>query len=295
MGKQLTVNKVYEDSCFILNDRKFSRIVEVAKERLERFKSTHQLNEKYRVNFSDGKELFVNSVQDILGLDNSKKVPVSKISAFFSIVDSGTLTHSIRIVFNSEDHRRPMQATCESEDLGWLKETIGAMEEQLERTIPTDFAYALNRRSGFIFVLFFGLIFGLLSGFLVEKKNGLTLTDDKAEELVLLSNSVKTDSEKIDFVYKYLSSTLVIDSRAKKIKGMLSETRTYLIGIPSLVALLSAFAAIFWFYPRNVFSWGDCGENYERTVERRKFLWYGVVLSLVIGVLGNLFVVGATT
>lgn len=76
---------------------------------------------------------------------------------------------------------------------------------------------------------------------------------------------------------------------------MLNETRTYLIGIPSLVALLSAFAAIFWFYPRNVFSWGDCGENYERIVERRKFIWYGVVLSLVIGVLGNLFVVGATT
>lgn len=218
MSKQLTVNKVYENTCFILNDRKFSRIVEVAKERLERVKSTHQLNESYRVNFSDGKELLVNSVQDILGLDNSKKIPVSKISAFFSIIDSGVSTHSIRIVFSADDHRRPMQATCESEDLGWLKETIGAMEEQLERTIPTDFAYAANRLSGLLMVLVLGITFGLLSIVSAERKNGFMLTDERAEELVLLSSSAKTDSEKIDFVYKYMSSTLVVDSRAKKSK-----------------------------------------------------------------------------
>ena len=45
-------------------------------------------------------------------------------------------------------------------------------------------------------------------------------------------------------------------------------------------------------YPILVFAWGDCGDQYKTIQAKRSFIWGGIFLSLLVGVLGNLFVVG---
>jgi hypothetical protein len=63
--------KTYEESPFVLTDRKLRRVVEVAKERLERVKVDQEIHERYKVRFLDEKELRVDSLESVLGLDNS--------------------------------------------------------------------------------------------------------------------------------------------------------------------------------------------------------------------------------
>jgi hypothetical protein len=75
----------------------------------------------------------------------------------------------------------------------------------------------------------------------------------------------------------------------------LTDYRVYLIGVPILVAISAAIGAVLFFYPAQAFVWGDQHEYHTTLAERRKFLWYGVVFSLAIGVLGNLFVLGVST
>jgi hypothetical protein len=174
---------------------------------------------------------------------------------------------------------------------------MGALEEQLERVIPRDWAYFVNRQSGPLLALLVMavLLGGLFLTLSLGRTGGLMLPESRIEELITLSNSAKSDVEKIDFTFRYLSATLEKDTISETLKRLVKDYRTYLIGLPVIVGILSAIVAIFWFYPSNVFAWGDCGESYERTVERRKLLWYAVVLALVIGVLSNLFVLGVAS
>lgn len=294
--KPFTAAKTYENSCFVVTDRKLSRIVEVAKERLDRVKTDQERHERYEVGFLDQKELRVESLENILSLDNSNKNPITSILATFELKADDETVHGIKIGFSSKDRfGESIFVSAISEDLGWLQETMGAIEEQLDRTIPNDFAYSINKRSATFVVMLVAMLLAVFTSLFAPKAGQFKVPQNRIEELMALSSTAKTEAEKTEFVFRYLSATLERDTTTETVTRLAKDYRTYLVGIPTIVGLLSALAAIFWYYPRNVFAWGDCGETYERTIERRKFLWYGVVLSLVIGVLGNLFVVGATS
>lgn len=299
-----TANKDYYQSPFILTDRKLSRVVEVARERFERIKGENEYSERYEITFQDNKGLNVNSLENVLNLDNSQKNPIKDIKITFGIgpVNSEDYKHYVLIHFDGNENRSSYICGITldgiSEDLSWLQETMGALEEQIERTIPTDFAYKL-KKSLFNNLL---VIAAILTAFLSiavtisePKISPWNLRENQIDELVSLSNKAKSESEKLDFVFRYLSATIQKDSSMMTIKRISKDYRTYLIGVPILIGLLSAIASILFFYPKYVFYWGDCGEGYERIIGLRKLLWYGVFLALIVGVLGNLFVIGITS
>jgi hypothetical protein len=291
--KPLNAVKLYENSPFVLTDRKLSRVVEVAKERLERITVDQKYDETHEVRFKNGKELRINSLENVLTLDNSKKNPITRLGLTLEVKSGGETLHGIQVIFDATElYRYGILIQAESKDLGWVQESMGALEEQVERAIPNDLVYSIKRRLG-IFSAAIVLVILLSLSIIAPANHGLLrLPEDRIASLVALSNSAKSETEKIDFVFKYLSMTLEEDTTPAPAKGVKSY-RKYFIGVPILIGVFSAIAAIIWFYPSYIFAWGDCGESYETTVARRKVLWYGVVLSLVIGVLGNLFVVGA--
>ena len=295
-AKPFAAVKFYERSPFILTDRKLSRVVEVAKERLERIKIDREYDEYHQVNFRDGKELRINSLENVLALDNSKKNPIIRLSLTFEVKSGDETLHGVQVAFDSTElYRYRILVQGESMDLGWLQETMGALEEQVERAIPNDLAYSIKRKSGILSILVVLAFFMSLLSILPPRSGLLRLPEGRTADLAALSTSAKSEAEKLDFVFRYLSMTLEKDTTSAPSRGVLNNYRTYLISGPIVIGVLSAIVAIFWFYPSYVFAWGDCGESYETTVARRKVLWYGVVLALVIGVLGNLFVVGATS
>lgn len=299
-SKQISATRDYEKTPFILTDRKISRVVEVARERLDRVKGEYFIQELFVVNFKNDKELKVDSLERVLSLDNSAKNSIQKISIHFTIDRESEHGNAIRVVFDGTNNERSLiRLAANSPDLGWLQETMGALEEQLERAIPTDFIYSLKRRSPVTLVMvlyMIGMVVVLLAGLTDSRVGPMKLPQDRVAELSAIQMAAKSDQDKIDFVFRYLSSTLPeADTKSTAVKLFFSDYRTYLVAVPLLIGLLSAAAAIVFFYPKSVFAWGDCGEAYERTVERRKFIWYGVVASLAIGVLGNLFVLGVTS
>lgn len=290
-----TAAKRYRKSPFILSDRKLSRIVEVAKERFGRIKDEHEIFENYLVDFKGGKDLQIDTLENLLKLDNSDKNPIVNLRMQFSVGSERNDKHFHEVLIHyivSDDVALGLSAT--SSDLTWLQETMGALEEQLERTIPTDFAYSINKSSNFIVAMSLGFLVAISASF-TQPNISLKMPVTQVEELVTLSSNAKTESDKLDFVFRYLSATLVKSDSAEQIKHISKNPKTYFIGVPVLVGLVSAIVAIFYFYPRHVFAWGDSGEKYELTIERRKFLWYGVVLTLIIGVLGNLLSFGVTS
>lgn len=295
VDKPFTAVKLYDKTAFILTDRKFSRVVEVAKERLERIKVDQKYREYYEVSFRDGKELRIDSLENVLALDNGKKTPIRRLVFTVEIMSGDDTLHGVEVTFDaSGTYRYQILIRGESKDLGWLQETMGALEEQVERAIPNDFAYWIKLRSSIVSVA--ALLVFLLSIIAISSpiSNRIRVPEDRVADLQALSTSAKSETEKVDFVFRYLSATLEKDKISVSLRAAMKKARTYLIGVPIVIALLSVIAAIVWFYPRYVFAWGDCGEFYEATIARRKVLWYGVVLSLVVGILGSLFVVGVT-
>ncbi len=297
--KPFEVVKLYKDRPFILTDRKLSRIVEVAKDRLERVEVQGKYTEQHEVKFRNGKVVRIDSLRNILALDNSKKNPISSLFLTFEINDEDNILHKIEIAFNcSELYRHRIWVEGESKDLGWLQETVDAIEEQVERTIPNDMAYVIKRRASvlsIIALLSFFITFLSLLSILPKNSGNLGLSKNQISNLASLSSSAKAETDKIDFMFQYLSMTLEKDKTSEPYILILKNYKTYLMGIPILLGMFSAIVAVLFFYPNNIFAWGDCGESYDATVARRKIIWYGVVLALVIGVLGNLFVVGATS
>lgn len=295
-SKYVHANKNYGDSCFILTDSKFIRIIEVIKERMDRAKNNHTYHETYTISFKNDKELILNSLDDTLKLDNSQKNPIVKIESSIKLEIDNKISHNIEIHFDSQSYRgKNLSASGSAQDGNWLQETMGAVEEQMERTIPNEIAYSINK-SPQIAIFFLGVLLIVLSNLLAPSKNSFAKFNDATKSsLIELKKQTDTSEEKIDFIYSYLSATLDENEQSKKIDALFKNPKTFLIGIPGLIFIASIFIAIYWFYPRNIFAWGDCGENFKNTIERRRFIWYGVVFSLAIGVLGNLFVIGAVS
>lgn len=290
-----SVSKSYKDISFILTEQKLSRVVEVAKDRIASIKGGGNPKTVYTVDLLDGKELIIDNIDSVLKLDNSKTNPITKIDISILSKNDNGLENRIEIRFSSGGHFYGfIYISVSSPNPVWSKDTMIAVEEQAERTILKNFIYTLIKKKDLLVMAFliFLMVFTII--FADFESGYLKIPENVAVELNIFSKSVKTETEKIDFIFRYLSATL------EKSAGI-NESRTsavnqfYFIGLPIFIGVVTSFITIFFFYPKNIFSWGDKGELYKQTVARRKFLWSGVILALIIGILSNMFVVGVVS
>ncbi|WP_186407791.1 hypothetical protein [Candidatus Accumulibacter aalborgensis] len=276
-------------------------MVEVARERLERFSGDMPISEEFVVSFKkNNKMLKVDSLQKVLQLDNSVNNPIQEIAinllCFPELPDKGGV---IRLIFSGAS--RTISLVVGSPDVVWMQETMGSLEEQVERTIPIGLIYPIKLLPGiFYLALFFLLSTVFLSIYNANDrfhKIGFNvIPEQRAREIAALQALAKSDQEKADFVFQYLSATVPIanDSQPPK-KYSLKEPRTYFVAVPMIVAVISSLWAIAFCYPLNVSAWGDWAEALDRKIEQRKWIWGEVVFATVIGVAGNLFAFGVTT
>ena len=298
--QQDKVVRYYRNRAFVLTARKLGRIVEVAKERIEKVRNELPVIERFSVTFANSKDATLSRIEDVLALDNGVKNRIVEINYSIWAEQGEDKPHWIEVDYDAASSSLPVKVAAASHDLPWMEEAVGAIEEQVDRTLYSDLGYATRGFPDFVFLIAAATAgaAGVFSAVFSSDRKLSTPLGLSAESVLNLRDGAKaisTESEKIDFIYKYLAATL--DSPAAKpsfFAQYASDSRTYLIGVPLAVALVAAFAAVRWFSPRRVFVWGDYEEHYNKLVERRRLLWYGVVVALVVGVLGNLFMLGVT-
>lgn len=295
-----TVVRVYPNKAFVLTARKLGRIVEVARERIEKVRNGLPVFEQFTVTFANSKEATLGRIEDVLALDNGVKNGIVEIRYLIWVEQGEFKIHWVEIHYNAASSNRPVRIAAGSNDMPWVGEALGAVEEQVDRTVQSGLGSTTKLSPD---ILFLGVMapmaaITLLSAVFSNERRPSAPLGLSAETVGKLGENAKalsTDSEKINFIYNYLAATLVTPETKPSIFAQYAfDYRTYLIGIPLAVALVAAVAAVRWFSPRRVFVWGDYEEHYNKLVERRKFLWYGVVGALVIGVLGNIFMLGVT-
>jgi hypothetical protein len=295
------ITKEYENKPFILTAQKLARIVEIANERMTRIQDNIKSAEEFKVRLTNGKEFTLTSLNEVLSLDNSKKNPIKKLELSLLVMDGREQVNTIEISFNDNEPRwKPsIQISASANDITWLQETVGALEEQVERTIPNDLVYDIRRMSTLDIIFPLLIVLSLVLAFatltMEDKLGNFNISEVKEISLKKIADGAKTDSEKLDFIYQYLAAAVQPKpSKLSKINSYFSNYRSYLVGIPILIAIISAIAAFRWCYPLRVFIWGDYEEHYNNLVERRRFIWNSVIVALFIGILGSLFSSGIT-
>lgn len=296
--QQDKVVRNYRNRTFILTGRKFGRIVEVSKERMDKLAAGLPVAERFAVTFANSKDVTLSRLEDVLALDNGVKNRIVEVKYLVWADDQGERPHWLVVDYDAQSSTT-VQIAAASSNITWMEDTVGALEEQVDRTIASELPSFVRGFPEFAVLGSFimATLVGVLSTSSIEKrtKSPLGLSQDDSSALVSLAKTASSDHEKLDFIFRYLRASLEAPAEEPSLLAQYAtDHRTYLIGIPLLVAAFAAFAALKWFSPRNVFVWGDLEEHYTKLTERRKFLWYGVVASLVIGVLGNLFILGVS-
>lgn len=291
-----SVFRTYPQKSFNLTARKLVRIAEVAKQRVEKIAGGRPVLEKVSVAFKNSKKITLASVESALGLDNVVKNRIVGLEYTVDGASDDGEVHSISVEFDAASGLPPVRVSAFSSDLPWMDEALGAVEEQVERTLESGFGSGMSNAleiAGFA-TMGVGLFAATIVGWAQSQRAGKTLLPaEGVSELAEMAKGVSTESEKLDFVFQYLVKSLKQPpSPTSMFLEYASDYRTYMIGVPLLVALIAAFAAIFWCSPKRVFVWGDYEEHYNKLIDRRKLLWYGVVIALAVGVLGNLFMLG---
>lgn len=295
MNQTLKIAEKVYNKCFILTDHKLTRIIQVARDRIEKISGNDQKTEEYKIFLTDGKELTINDADNILKLDNPKKNSIIRLSCRFAVRKENAITHEIIIDFNSikKAHNEPIYLAAASSDFSWAQEAISALEEQAERTIPSELAYSINRKlENILMIIMFAITISLVFSAPKSSPNwNIIIPAESAEELLTLGKEAKTENQKLDFLYTYAIKTLERPKK-KTLQNPLKEKKFYFIGIPLFLWITTIIYTTFKYYPRNVFAWGDCGEDYLKKLETRKIIWQGVVLASVIGILVGIFMLG---
>jgi len=182
------------------------------------------------------------------------------------------------------------------------------IEEQIERTFLNNWVYKyikpgylINNNSAklqnlSLLIPIFGAVLGGLIAF-VFSELPTAKTNNKAAYLEKAQQAVSID-EKINILLELQMEQLKKDITPQtnseqfnltRLKSLINF-RTLFIALPLLIIIGCIFYVINWCYPVGVFLWGDFEQHYNSLMANKKFIWTVVIISTVLGVIGNLFV-----
>lgn len=296
-----TARKFYEERAFVVDDRKLSRLAEIASERLARTNSG-DVDFHYSVKFGDGKILSLTDLQRVLGLDNTVNNPITALDVeAYTWSGEGERTYeaasySISWRFDSEYHNH-VGLWARSEDAAWLSETMGAMEEQADRCWPTELPYILKAQSrlatlGFGLTLVAIIVLCFIMGAASISGGQTYLSKTDVAHLKTVATAAHTDSEKLNVIFEFVRSSVSPSPNEDGPARFFQDVHVYWIAVPLIIAVLVGIFAITKYYPKAVFAWGDYAEHYKRICERRKALWWGFFGAIGCGLLANIIILG---
>jgi hypothetical protein len=296
-------NSIYKrfESVFIKDTSKLTRLLSVVD---ERFKEMAENSETlFEIETKKGKSFKTTNIDEILKHDNSVKNPILGLSILFRGKDE-TLVNECNIFYSRETSI--IDIHIQAEDSRKANDLFAEIEEQIERSLSINWVYKLKQFSLIDFLPILMVIILIPSTALVfyatdsqkKIKNSDHLSSEDIEYLSNLFPSSESEEGKINYIYEYHSRKLkniqAEENQESNLfsKGKLLNIKVLLSVLPFIIVLGGTYYTIWRTYIGSVFLWGDFEEYYNTLLERRKFLWGTVVVALVIGVIGNLFVFG---
>lgn len=296
------VSRTYS-SVFIVDSAKLSRLANVIEERIKSISPTPFRHFEIRT-YKD-KVFSARALERIFEHDNAVKNPIVNLKMTFSDKDEEP-TNSCTVFFDVSDPE--IEVKIKGENPKWANDLFSEVDEQIERSFVANWVYSVKRQKSHewmsILMALVMLPLMLFSFFVgggskkVETTNFLTPAD--VEVLQQFAVGATQQEDKVNFTYQLLTRQLNNSHKPEQVGTVeqltrLSDHLTFksaLLVLPAVVALCSLFYLLKYCYPGSSFLWGDMLEHYNTLVERRKVVWNAILIALLVGILGNLFVFG---
>lgn len=286
-------------SPFLLEKSKLSRIIDILKARFDQAGVVPHFN--FQVQLRGQRLIQTSAVEEVFAIDNAKKAPIEDLYLTCSDSDDPKVTtdHIVSVDF---DGTSPVAVVIaiRGKDPEWVTETFAATEEQVERAMQrSTFTRLTYNRALTTFLLVTGFVMALFvyvdlmySHAPTRLTNGMWLTDQDIKELEPLISSGNLTSEKAAEILSRQIRNVAKARREPTPISALLKWKTMFVLVPCFLVLGAVLYLYFVCYPLAVFLWGDAEDWYKEIVGRRNVIWTCILIALVVGVLGNLFVLG---
>ncbi len=291
------VSKDYSYS-FAIDKPKLDRILNIFEDKFAG--QEEKLTTNYELSLLNRKKIELKTLDEVLQLDNTVRNPITSLSLTVRGTSETDQQYSHIGFTNREEDN--ISLTVSSSDAKWANRLFAEVEEQLERTFLANWVYKTVKRSNsaFVFIVQLSLLIGCAAfgTWLLTHQQEDGTSDAQIAELVRQIDTITSTEGKVDFLFELRK--LEIEKAIKK-KGApslasnfkkLLSFRTLFMSLP-LIIIVGCMVYLFKYcYPRAVFAWGDYGDHYALILSRRRTLWTVVMLSLLLGIISNLFVFG---
>lgn len=290
---------------FVLDKAKLNRMLGIIEQRYKARGWGFQTD--FDVKLKNGREFNSSNVEDVFQLDNSVTNPVTRliVECKAPIEDKRELGASSLLVFDGVG-RAKIHLITESDSAKEANQLFAELEEQVERTLVSSLFHKFfgsNTGSSISWAFLFAVVVGLFTLLSLLSRSGQNvlpvLTNQDARALLDQSKDIKNLEDKIDFIFNLQKRQLAagVENQSNSPLDSLRGVSTYrwaLILLPILIIVGCLVYAVNSAYPEAVFLWGDYEQHYEQLVTRRRNIWLAVVVSLLLGIIGNLFVFSIT-
>ncbi|MEW8625318.1 MAG: hypothetical protein AB2551_06165 [Candidatus Thiodiazotropha sp.] len=286
---------------FILDTSKLSRLLNVIEERFAGFSEKYIA--KYEITTKKGKSFKTTTIDEITNHDNPINNPIIDLDIRYSD-DNDEAKNTCHIQYDTEDSR--IRVYIDTEEAKSGSDLFAEIEEQIERSIVTNWIYALKKQAFHeimpVLMLMIMVPAMIVSIFTATSEDFKKTDYLKQEDISFLTDSFPIEKMnqdmKIEYLYEYHSRKLKnINSDKVGILDTLTRNNVFtmkfaLLVLPFVVMFIGVYYIFSKTYIGSIFLWGDYVDYYNNIQDRRKFLWNTVIVALIIGVIGNLFVFG---
>ncbi|WP_448572183.1 hypothetical protein [Trichothermofontia sp.] len=289
------IQKEYK-AAFLLDKAKLSRIINIMEDRFDDL----QLEFKpiYSIELSQGNELNLHNIEDLFELDNTIRNPIKNLTIKASGKNLNNHTSlECCVVFGIKRisfDRRNLSLEVKSLEPKITLQVFAILEEQIQRVILDDWMYRIIQ-SRILELWFLPVSFiGLIPLLFLLSKGFHSLSNDTIQSLLAEANALNTYEQKIDFLFKVKKNELEkqLDYNSGFDLSSLINVKTFFVLLPIAIILVCFIYIISKCYPANIFLWGDYEAYYNRLVARRNTLWTVVILSIILGIITNFFIIG---
>ncbi len=289
------IQKVYK-AAFLLDKAKLSRIIDIMEDRFNDLQL--EFKPMYSIELSQGNELNLHNIEDLFELDNTVRNPIKNLTIKAS--DKNLNNHTsleccvafgIKGFFFSTKN---ISLEVKSLEPKITLQVFAILEEQIQRVILDDWVYRIIQ-SGILELWFLPVSFmGLIPLLLLLSKGFHSLSNEKIKLLLTEANTSNTYEQKIDFLFNVKKNELEqqLDYTSGFDLSSLVNLKTFFVLLPIGIIVVCSIYVISKCYPVNIFLWGDYEAYYNRLVARRNTLWTVVILSIILGIITNFFIIG---
>lgn len=290
---------------YVLAESSLRRIVDTMKEQILKVDPSFNDSEKYIVKFKNGVIADIYSLEDVLGLENGGSRTIIELSICLESPDQKT---RIQISYINIDNKessasKPIELKILGEERDWVFVTSSLLEERLGATKKFSCRHFFGK-SGYGKTISYLTMMCML-GFMfftiisidpnASQNQAHVQLIEKLDKIEKLYNEKKiTDPVAVILQLKRIDLAASDFLAEKKVPPAFKYFMFAIIPLMLIVLLPEILGNSFQnIFPRYIFSWGETDDLYQKAENKKKFLWGGIVLSLVIsyfgGALANIF------